>query len=72
MTEPVDLAAFRRRVAQLGAELVQLGLLDGPGEPGDVLVPPGAARARPKPLAGQLRRDGAKGRAAVLQFPQRR
>ena len=71
MTELVDLVAFRRRVAQLGAELVQLGLLDGPDEPGDVLKPPGASGARPEPLAGQLRRDGAKGRAALLQFPKK-
>ena len=69
MTRTVtDLVAFRRRVAQLGAELVQLGLLDGPSEPVDVLVLPGAASARPEALPVQLSRDGAKGRAAILQF----
>ena len=72
MTRTVtDLVAFRRRVAQLGVELVQLGLLDGPSDPGDVLVPPGASGARPEPLAGQLSRNDAKGRAAVLQFVKR-
>ena len=66
-----NLVEFRRRVAQLGAELVQLGLLSGPEEPSNVLEPPGAAGARPVPLPVQLKRDGAKGRAALLQFPQK-
>lgn len=66
-----NLVEFRRRVAQLGAELVQLGLLDGPEHPVDVLPLPRTAGARPEPLTGQLSGNGAKAQPRVLQFTKR-
>ena len=71
MTVVTDLSAFRRTVARLGAELVQLGLLDGPEQPVDVLPLPRTAGARPEPLTGQLSGNGAKAQPRVLQFTKR-